>query len=70
VDRNGEAIFNSKIMKIKVQSSQEAAEEEDPLKEEGIINLKFNILIARNMTIMHQIVRIILPTILKKRILC
>ena len=33
-----------------------------------MINLKFNVLIARNMTIMHQIVGIILSTMLKKRI--
>ena len=62
MDRDGEVVSTPKFVMIKVQSSREAVEEE------GMINLKFNVLIARNMAIMHHIARIIFSIILKKRI--
>ena len=51
VNKKEEAESKPKTMNIKVQSLQKVVEEEDLMEEEGLINHKFNVLIAKYMVI-------------------
>ena len=68
VNKEEEAASKLETMNIKVQSLQEAMEEEDLMEKEGLINYKFNVSIAKNMVIILHIVGIKLLAMLKERI--
>ena len=68
MNKEEDAASKPKTMNIKVQSLQEAVEEEDLMEEEGLINHKFNVSIAKYMVIILPIVGIKLLAILKERI--
>ena len=68
VNKKEEAESKPKTMNIKVQSLQKVVEEEDLMEEEGLINHKFNVLIAKYMVIILWILGVKLLAMLKERI--
>ena len=68
MNKEEETASEPKTMNIKVQSLQEAVEEEDLMEEEGLINHKFNVSITKIMVIILWIVGIKLLVMLKERI--